>query len=80
MKKLRSYTQTFKEDAVRLALTGDKSIDATAKNLGVPSATLHGWIAVHRKHSSKNLHQTQDLTEKFFEIPVFPRKGRRNSY
>jgi transposase len=43
VRKVRNYTQEFKEEAVKLALKSD-NISNTAKELGVPTATLNGWI------------------------------------
>lgn len=43
-KKLRKYTHEFKQEAVKLALQ-KPSISSAAKDLGIPAATLHGWIS-----------------------------------
>jgi transposase len=40
----QKYDQAFKQEAVRLALTGDKSIAETARGLGVKEATLYNWV------------------------------------
>jgi transposase len=40
----RHYDQAFKQEAVRLALTGDKSIAETARSLGIKEATLYNWV------------------------------------
>ena len=40
---IRKYTKEFKQEAVNLALKSP-SIVNTAKELGIPSATLHTWI------------------------------------
>ena len=48
-RKSRSYTREFKEEAIKLALKS-KSIVEAAKDLGIPSGTLHGWV----KYGSKN--------------------------
>lgn len=48
IRKLRKYTKEFKQEAVNLALKSP-SIDKTAKELGIPTATLHGWIHVLKK-------------------------------
>lgn len=40
---LRKYTKEFKQETVNLALKSP-SISNTAKELGIPSATLHTWI------------------------------------
>jgi transposase len=42
------YTKEFKTEAIRLALKSS-SIANTAKELGVPEGTLHGWIHVLKK-------------------------------
>lgn len=42
-RSVRKYTKEFKQEAINLALKSP-SIDTTAKELGIPSATLHGWI------------------------------------
>lgn len=43
-KMLRKYTNEFKQEAVKLALQ-KPSISSAAKDLGIPAATLHGWIS-----------------------------------
>lgn len=48
-KKHKSYTNEFKEGAIKLALnTG--SVAQTAKELGIPEGTLHTWL--HRAKQS----------------------------
>ena len=42
-KKIRSYTDEFKQGAVNLALKS-VSIASTAKELGIPVGTLHTWM------------------------------------
>jgi transposase len=39
----RKYTKEFKQEAVNLALKSH-SIVNTAKELGIPAATLHTWL------------------------------------
>jgi transposase len=39
----RSYTNEFKQATIKLAMDS-ASITATAKNIGVPEATLHTWV------------------------------------
>lgn len=47
-RSVRKYTKEFKKEAVNLALKSP-SVERTAKELGIPSATLHTWV-----HSLKN--------------------------
>ena len=42
-RKIRSYTEEFKQDAVSLALKSE-SICQTAKDLNIPEATLYSWV------------------------------------
>lgn len=44
MSKLkRRYPEEFNQEAVKLALQSP-SIDKVARDLGIPGATLHGWL------------------------------------
>ncbi len=45
MRKLRRYDEEFKREAIQLAKSSSKTKTEIAKNLGVPMATLHTWIA-----------------------------------
>ncbi|WP_131783948.1 transposase [Legionella gresilensis] len=42
-RSIRKYTKDFKQEANTLALKSP-SLGHTAKELGIPSATLHSWI------------------------------------
>lgn len=44
-----TYTKEFKENAVRLALFGDKSQAEVARELGMPSWKLRDWIRSVKK-------------------------------
>ena len=52
-KSVRKYTKEFKQEAVQLALKSP-SIVATAKELGIPAATLHTWINDLKKQGKLN--------------------------
>ncbi len=52
-KVMRTYTEEFKQEAVRLALQSP-SVDAVAKNLGIPGATLHTWLSKAKTHQGIN--------------------------
>jgi transposase len=49
----QQYDQAFKQGAVRLALTADKSIAETARNLGIKESTLHNWVYKVKSSSVK---------------------------
>lgn len=44
-RRQRRYSAEFKENAVKLARKGDRTIVAVAKELGVPSQTLYVWVS-----------------------------------
>jgi transposase len=41
----KSYTAAFKQQAVQLALSGEKSKAQTARDLGITENMLYNWIA-----------------------------------
>lgn len=47
-KQRRQFTREFKIEAVRLSTNSGKTIDAVAKELGVPYNTLNRWRKEHR--------------------------------
>jgi transposase-like protein len=52
-KKAGEYTEEFKETAVKLALAGDKSIAAVARELGMKERNLYDWIKSWKKRNNK---------------------------
>jgi transposase-like protein len=44
-RKRRSFTEAFKADAVKLAKTGNKTIEQVAKQLNVLPSSLRDWVA-----------------------------------
>lgn len=48
MSRIRSYSDEFKKEAIKLALSS-VSITSAAQDLGVPKATLHTWLNRARK-------------------------------
>jgi transposase len=44
----RRYTAEFKAEALRLALRGDRSVAALARELGVHAEVLRSWVRRHR--------------------------------
>ena len=44
----RRYTTEFKAEALRLALRGDRSVAAIARELGVHAEVLRSWVRRHR--------------------------------
>jgi transposase len=50
---MKRYDETFKKEAVRLALSSGKSIAQTARDLGIKESLLYSWIAKVRKSEAK---------------------------
>ena len=52
MKRERwTFTAEFKDEAVRLALSGENKISSTARDLGLGVTTLQKWVAEYRGKS-----------------------------
>ena len=47
----KRYDKSFRDDAVKLALSSDKPISQTAHDLGLKDNTLYNWISNAKKHS-----------------------------
>ncbi len=52
----RKYTTEFKLDAVRLALSSEKSQAQVARDLGINEASLYNWISQYRGDVLDNPH------------------------
>lgn len=50
----RKFTAEFKDEAVRLALSGEKGISETARDLGLGDSTLHNWVSAYRKRKGQS--------------------------
>ena len=62
-RKNRKYTKEYKLEVVNLALKSP-NINATAKELGLPAATLHTWIKALKnqvKPSTANANGAKDI-------------------
>ena len=47
MSKYKQYSAEFKQEAVHLALSGDKSKAQTARDLGIREGLLYKWIDLY---------------------------------
>lgn len=48
-RKNGKFTSEFKDEAVSLALSGEKSIVQTARDLGLGASTLQNWVSKYKK-------------------------------
>ena len=69
VRKLKSYSQEFKNEVVNLALKSG-SVGETAKDLGIPASTVHGWVtkkaSISFVGSSKN--QKRSLQDDNYDL------------
>lgn len=60
------YTNEYKQEAVRLALTSSQSIAKTARDLGVKASSLYAWISATKdlvSSSDNNNNNQANLVE-----------------
>lgn len=43
-RRVKQYDEEFKRSSAKLAVSDDKPITQTAKDLGINATTLHGWV------------------------------------
>ena len=71
----RRYTQEFKDSAIQLALNSEKSTTQLAKELGMSSKTLYGWL---RNYQQKyNLSNSANSTLKLNSSESLQEENRR---
>ena len=46
----RKYDAAFREEAVRLVLSSDRTVKQVAQEIGVKESTLGNWLHRHREH------------------------------
>lgn len=56
------YDQSFRNEAIRLAIAGDKSVAQTAKDLGIKEPTLYNWISQAKQDKSTVIKSDKQLT------------------
>lgn len=49
---MTKYDKSFKEEAVRLALTSPQSIAKTARDLGIKEGLLYSWVSLEKDKST----------------------------
>lgn len=47
--KRRSFTQEYKDEAVKLVIEGSQPVADIARSIGVHEQTLRNWVAAYRK-------------------------------
>jgi transposase len=66
-KEQRTFTKEFKQEAVQLVQTSEKSMTQIAKDLGVADSTLSHWCKIDAQHGEQAFpgsgHQTPQEEE-----------------
>jgi transposase len=52
---MSKYDKSFKDEAIRLALSADKSVAQTARDLGIKENTLYNWISMAKRQGNSGL-------------------------
>jgi transposase-like protein len=52
-RKIRNYDKEFKLNAVKLYLQGGRTYQQIGDELGIPAATLVGWVLAYQKENDK---------------------------
>lgn len=58
----KQYDKAFKKEAIRLALSGEKSITQTARDLGIKEPILYSWVSQVKSVSPKHEIEETQLT------------------
>ena len=65
---IKRYSKEFQEEAIQLALRS-KSIDQTARDLGIPISTLHGWVQrLSKKQHPSDIQDAKALHEELKQL------------
>jgi transposase len=75
----RRYDQAFRREAIRLALTGEKTIVQTARDLGIKASCLYAWInkAKQSKESIKDGDKKLTSAELIAELNRLKKENNR---
>lgn len=52
MARGRTFTQEFKDEAVRMVLDGPRPVAHVAKELGIHDTTLGNWVSAYKRRHS----------------------------
>ena len=63
----KQYTDEFKTEAVKLALTADQPRSQIASDLGIATSTLSRWIS-ERRASNPNTSQDDDMNKELARL------------
>jgi transposase len=67
MSKRKNYDSSFRQQAVKLAISSKQTLASTAKELGIHEKTLYGWVsdAKNKKVAASN---NKEIYPKYFNM------------
>jgi transposase len=65
---MSKYDKSFKDEAVRLALTSTQSIAQTARDLGIKEGSLYNWINRAKETSPPDMIGSVNLNEEVIRL------------
>lgn len=77
MKKraVQSYTNEFREEAIRYVIETDITVSRAARELGIPSSTLATWLKRYQKDGViKNKQRKKPLSDKDAELSALKKE------
>jgi transposase len=77
IRNIRTYDTEFKNNAVNLYHEGGKSYREVASNLGIPQATLVGWVLEKQKSGDGAFHGKGYLKPEDAKIKALERENER---
>ena len=60
-RKIRTYTEEFKQECVTPLALKSESISQTAKDLGIPEGTLYSWVKSTTSTTNSSLTKEKQL-------------------
>ena len=65
---MKQYDKSFKEEAIRLAVTSPQPYSKTARDLGIKDATLYRWISDYKEKAPAAADMTSNPTNLVDEL------------
>jgi len=62
-RKVTTYTLEFKQSSAKLAAESDQPVTHTARELGINSTTLHGWVKQYYPSNKSTTNTATDDTQ-----------------
>ena len=58
-----TYSQEFRETAIKLAMAGNKTIAEVASELGLPAKKLYDWVAAWKRKNNRPVSNNTSTAE-----------------